>query len=298
MPADDLRTPCHTIGCAAVLLSNRDSVLANAEAGELLRAVRASSTVMEDTTANVLLLRNGLKKAQCNLTARDVVDVRATYADALEVASLVFNPSDAPAAKQVAYDEKLPLQLLGDMEAVRRLLSNLIVSACLLMQSGGKAARIESTKFTRAQEERAGGLEAAPAEDSRVGVDVSLNLQRLEGLPDVLETIFDPYSGVCCTSMCSARALARAMGGDVEATDGDCKMHINAQFWLHCVGSELVCPEEAAELAAAAAAAAVELAGEEEVSKPTPPMAELTKRMMECMTGASLGCDGRTERQR
>ena len=267
----DLRTPAHTIQCAAQLLSARPGVLADAEASELLRAVRASSIVMQDTTSNVLLLRNKCSRAQCDLSAREVVDVRATFQDALSIALLVFNPA-AAAHGQVTYDEALPAELLGDAEAVRRLLSNLIVSACLLMQSGGKAARIESAVFSRIQDEGA-----------RVGVDATLSLV-LEGLPaDVIETMFDPYRGVCCTALCVARALARSMGGEVEASDGDEHVHITAQFWLHRVNAELSPgfggePEEPE--------AAAEPSGEEAVVKPTPPMAELTTRMMESMTGA------------
>ena len=39
----DLRTPCHTVQCAAQLLAQRPGVLADKEASELLRAIRASS---------------------------------------------------------------------------------------------------------------------------------------------------------------------------------------------------------------------------------------------------------------
>ena len=279
----DLRTPCHTIQCAAQLLAARPGVLADAEASELLRAVRASSIVMEDTTSNVLALRHKGLRPQHNSSAREAVDVYSIFTDSLEVAMTVFSPNSARC--RVTCDE-LP-QLLGDAEAVRHLLSNCIVCACHLHLKSGKVAHIDSMAITRVSD--TGG--ARPT--TGIGVRIALNHP---GFPAaMLANIFDPYAGICCTSLCVARAISRAMGGDVEvANSGGDHVHISARFVLRQAGEapcgarelEVLSLSEAGDEAAGAPGEAAP------PSKPIPAVTELTTRMMDCMTGASQQTEG------
>ena len=273
----DLRTPCHTIQCAAQLLAARPGVLTDAEASELLRAVRASSIVMEDTVSNVLALRHKGLPWKFSAAAREAVDVRTIFTDALEVAMMVFNPT---AARCPVSCEALPQPLLGDAEALRRLFSNLVVSACHLHISGGQAAHVGRTAITRIPDSGSGCSDG----DGTVGVDVTLSLS-LPALPETaLSSIFNPCEGVCCTALFVSRAIARAMGGDVEVANGLDHVRISARFWLHQEGAE---PVGGAAVQGEPSLGESLAAIEEVCMKRAPPLTELTTRMMECMAGAS-----------
>ena len=252
-------------------------MLADAEASELLHAVRASSIVMEDTTSNVLSLRHKGLPWKFSAMAREPIDIRTIFADSLEVTMTVFSPASARCP--VTY-EALPQPLLGDAEALRRLFSNLVVSACHLHISGGQAAHVGSTAITRIPASESGCRDG----DGTVGVDVTLSLS-LPALPDTaLSSIFNPCEGVCCTALFVARAIARAMGGDVEVANGPDHVRISARFWLHQEGAE---PVGGAGVQGEPSLGESLAAIEEVCMKRAPPLTELTTRMMECMAGAS-----------
>jgi len=261
----DLRTPVHSLQCASGLLLERPAVIADKDAMMLLRAIRSSSYLLQTTNQNVLDLKTfntlALTGGTLRLTARDVINIRAKYDDCICICQ------DAYGITLRREDVCEAAVLLGSAAELRNALLNVAVSACRLQEA---SSRVDIGTSLRTQS-RASGT---------VVVEATFVLPSRRLAEADKAALFDPHTSVVGTSLCVARSLARAMGGDVAASCGDSGICITARFTLLQPGAVVSDLADAISEAATSATAAPP-------PPPPPPMVELTTKMLDHLLTSS-----------
>lgn len=144
------------------------------------------------------------------------------YNDCIQIAKDVYDHIKAPGhACDWSACCNVPNGLLGDEAAVRRLLQNAAVAACRLVD--GATMSVEIASLARCPPGRAG----------EVVIETTYFLPHRRLSEADQASLFDPHTCIVGTSICVARALARAMDGDVTIAITDEGMRISAQLTLY-----------------------------------------------------------------